>query len=174
MPKFITVKKAEQEHHQAVRYLTNSLVRSSALIGLISLILGYGGVIYLIFKGRPITELMTDSLVLLGAGLVLGLFQAAYQHYLYKFHPDYFADRMRRTEMRLSGQIKKMKKIGDPIGVEHAGRWAVPYLTFLGWAALIALTVIYIPKLNILSSVFLLLAGFHNARFFYLKRLVKK
>jgi hypothetical protein len=174
MPKFITVKKAEQEHQQAARYLKNSLVQSSALIGLISLILGYGGVIYLIFKGRPMTELLTHSLVLLGAGLALGLFQAAYQHYLYKSHPDYFADRMRRTEMRLSGQIKKIKKIGDPVSVEHAGRWAVPYLYFLGWTVFIFLIVIYIPKLNILSAVFLLLAGFHNARFFYLKRLIKK
>ncbi|MBI3812453.1 MAG: hypothetical protein HY283_09665 [Nitrospirae bacterium] len=174
MPKFITVKKAEQEHQQAVRYLKNSLVQSSALIGLISLILGYGGVVYLIIKGRPMVELLTHSLVLLGAGLALGLFQAAYQHYLYKSHPDYFADRMRRTELRLSGQIKKIKKIGDPVAVEHAGRWAVPYLYFLGWAVFIFLVVIYIPKLNVLSAVFLLLAGFHNARFFYLKRLIKK
>ncbi len=173
MPKFITVKKAEQEHQQAIRYLKNSLVQSSAVIGLVSLILGYGAVIYLILKGRSITELLTHSLVLLGAGLVLGLFQAAYKHYLYKSHPDYFADRMRRTEMRLSGQIKKMKKIGDPVSLEHAGRWAVPYLYFLGWAVIIFLLVIYIPKLNVLSAVFLLLAGFHNARFFYLKRLIK-
>ena len=37
MPKFITVKKAEHEQQQATRYLKNSLVYSSALIGLISL-----------------------------------------------------------------------------------------------------------------------------------------
>jgi len=173
MPKFITVKKAEQEQRQAVRYLKNSLVQSSALIGLLSLILGYGGVIYLIIKGRPMAEMLTHSLVLLSAGLALGLLQAAYQHYLYKFHPDFFADRIRRTEMRLSGQIKKIKKIGDPLRVEHAGRWAVPYLYFIGWTVFIFLVVIYIPKLNILSAVFLFLAGFHNARFFYLKRLIK-
>ncbi|MBI3995401.1 MAG: hypothetical protein HY349_05435 [Nitrospirae bacterium] len=174
MPKFITVKKAEQEQSQAVRYLKNSLVYSSALIGLISLILGYGGVIYLFFKNRPITALLTDSLVLLSAGLALGISQAAYQHYLFKSHPEYFADRMRRTELRLSGQVKKMKKVGDPTRVEHAGRWAVPYLYFLGWVVFAALIVFYTPKLNILSAVFLLLAGFHNARFFYLKRLIKK
>lgn len=174
MPKFITVKKAEQEQHQADRYLKNSLVQSSALIGLISLILGYGGVIYLIFKGHLMTEVLTDSLVLLCSGLGLGLFQAVYQHYLYQSHPEYFADRMRRTEMRLSGQIKKARKSGDPIPVQHAGRWAVPYLYLLGWGSFLGLIVVYAPKLNILSAVFLLLAGFHNARFFYLKRLIKK
>jgi hypothetical protein len=174
MPKFITVKKAEHEQQQATRYLKNSLVQSSALIGLISLILGYGGVIYLIFMGRPMTDLLTHSLVLLCAGLALGLVQAAYQHYLYKSHPEYFSDRMRRTEMRLSGQIKKVKKIGDPVRVEHAGRRAVPYLYLLGWSAFLGLIVVYAPKLNVLSAVFLLLAGFHNARFFYLKRLIKK
>ena len=173
MPKFITVKKAEHEQQQATRYLKNSLVYSSALIGLISLILGYGGVIYLFFKDRPMTDLLTHSLVLLSVGLVLGILQSAYQHYLYKSHPDYFADRMRRSEMRLSGQVKKMKKVGDPVRVEHAWRWAVPYLYFLGWGIFISLIVIYTPKLNILSAVFLLLAGFHNARFFYLKRLIK-
>jgi hypothetical protein len=172
MPKFITVKKAEQEQHQADRYLKNSLVQSSALIGLISLILGYGGVIYLIFKGKPMTELLTDSLVLLCSGLGFGLFQAVYLHYLYRSHSEYFADRMRRTEMRLSGQIRKIKKIGDPVRVEHAGRWAVPYLYLLGWSGFLGLVYIYAPKLNIISAIFLLLAGFHNARFFYLKRLV--
>ncbi|MEK6683105.1 MAG: hypothetical protein AABY46_00410 [Nitrospirota bacterium] len=174
MPKFITVKKAEHEQQQATRYLKNSLVQSSALIGLISLILGYGGVIYLFFKDRPMTELLTHSLVLLCAGLALGVSQGAYQHYLFKSHPECFSDRMRRTELRLSGQVKKMKKIGDPVRVEHAGRWAVPYLYFLGWAGFIGLVVLYTPKLNTFSSIFLLLAGFHNARFFYLKRLIKK
>ena len=90
MPKFITVKKAEQEQHQADRYLRNSLVQASALIGLFSLILGYGGVIYLIFKGKPMTELLTDSMILLCSGLVMGLFAAIYQHYLYRSHPEYF------------------------------------------------------------------------------------
>ncbi|MBI3595719.1 MAG: hypothetical protein HY203_01035 [Nitrospirae bacterium] len=171
MPKFITVKKTEQEQQQAARYLKNSLVYSSALIGLISLILGYGGVIYLIFKSRPLTQLLTDSLILLSAGLVAGLVQAGYQHYLYKTHPEYFADRMRRAELRLSRQLKKL---GDPVRVDHWGRWAVPYLYLVGWAAFLALIVVYLSKLNVVSVVFLPLAGFFNARFFYLKRFVKK
>ncbi|HET6465872.1 MAG TPA: hypothetical protein VLY20_07455 [Nitrospiria bacterium] len=170
MPKFITVKKAEQEHRQAARYLKSSLVYSSALIGLISLILGYGSLLYLMFKGRPLTELLIDSLILLSSGLVVGLFQAGYQHYLYNTHPDYFADRMRRAELRLSRQLKKL---GDPIKVEHPGRWAVPYLYLIGWLAFAGLIVIYTPKLNVLSVVFLPMAGFFNARFFYLKRLIK-
>jgi len=174
MPKFITVQKAEQEQQQAARYLKNSLVQTSALIGLLSLILGYGGVIYLIFKGRPMTALLTDSLILLSIGLLMGGLQGGYQQFLYQFHPEFFADQMRRTEMRLSGQIKKMKKVGDPVSIRHAGRWAVLYLYLLGWCVFIALIVIYTPKLNLLSSFFLLLAGFHNARFFLLKRLVKK
>jgi hypothetical protein len=174
MPKFITVKKAEQEQQQATRYLKNSLVQSSALIGLLSLILGYGGVIYLFFKGRPLMELLTDSLIVLSVGLLLGVLQAVYQQYLYQSHPEYFADRMRRTEIRLSGQIKKVKKIGDPVPIQHPGRWAVFYLYLLGWGVFIFLIVIYTPKLNLLSSVFLLLAGFHNARFFILKRLIKR
>jgi hypothetical protein len=174
MPKFITVKKAEQEQQQAHRYLKNSLVYSSALLGLISLVLGYGAVIYLIIKGHPMTVLLTDSLILLSAGLVLGVIQGGYQHYLFKFHPEYFADRMRRTQMRLSGQIRKMKKIGDPMRIHHRGRWSVPYAYLLGWCVLFGLVIFFAPRMNILSSVFLVLAGFYNARFFYLKRLVHK
>jgi hypothetical protein len=171
MPKFITVKKTEQEQQQAARYLKNSLVYSSALIGLISLILGYGGVVYLIFKSGPLPRLLTDSLILLSIGLVAGLVQSIYQHYLFKTHPEYFADRMRRAELRLSRQLKKL---GDPVRVEHRGRWAVPYLYLLGWTGFLALIVVYLSKLNVVSAVFLPLAGFFNARFFYLKRFVKK
>jgi hypothetical protein len=171
MPKFITVKKTEQVQQQAARYLKNSLVYSSALIGLISLILGYGGVIYLIFKSGPMTQLLTDSLILLSVGLIAGLLQAGYQHYLYKNHPAYFADRMRRAELRLTRQLKKL---GDPARVEHRGRWAVPYLYLVAWAGFLALIAVYLSKLNVVSAVFLPLAGFFNARFFYLKRFVKK
>ena len=171
MPKFITVKKTEQEQQQAARYLKNSLVYSSALIGLISLLLGYGGVVYLIFKNGPVPQLLTDSLILLSIGLVAGLAQSVYQHYLFKTHPEYFADRMRRAELRLSRQLKKL---GDPVRVEHRGRWAVPYLYLVGWTGFLVLIVLYLSKLNIVSVVFLPLAGFFNARFFYLKRFVKK
>lgn len=173
MPHFVTVKKAEHERQQAAQYLKNSILYPSALIGLISLILGYGGVGYLIFKGRPLTNLLIHSLILLCAGLSLGLLQALYHHYLLRSHPEYFADRVRRSQLRLSGQIKKVKKIGDPVRVQHLGRWAVPYLYLLVWIGLIFLVVIYTPRLNTFSAVFLLLAGFNNARFFYLKRLVK-
>jgi hypothetical protein len=171
MPKFITVKKTEHEQQQAARYLKNSLVYSSALIGLISLILGYGGVVYLIFKSGPLPQLLTDSLILLSIGLVAGVVQAGYQHYLFKTRPEYFADRMRRAELRLSRQLKKL---GDPVRVEHRGRWAVPYLYLIGWTCYLALIVVYLSKLNVVSAVFLPLAGFFNARFFYLKRFVKK
>jgi len=171
MPKFITVKKTEQEQQQAARYLKNSLVYSSALIGLISLILGYGGVVYLIFKRGPLPQLLIDSLILLSIGLVAGLVQAGYQHYLFKTRPEYFADRMRRAQLRLSRQLKKL---GDPVRVEHRGRWAVPYLYLIGWTGFLALIVVYLSKLNVVSAVFLPLAGFFNARFFYLKRFVKK
>lgn len=170
MPKFITVKKAEQEHRQAVRYLKNSIIYSSALIGLISLVLGYGGVVYLIYKSGPLQQLLTDSLILLSVGLIGGVLQAVYQQYLFKNHPEYFADRMRRAELRLSRQFKKL---GDPVRVEHPGRWAVPYLYLVGWAGFLVLIVVFASRLNPVSVVFLPLAGFFNARFFYLKRLVK-
>lgn len=171
MPKFITVKKTENEQQQAARYLKNSLVYSSALIGLISLILGYGGVVYLFFKSGPLPQLLTDSLILLSIGLVAGLLQAGYQHFLYKTRPEYFADRMRRAELRLSRQLKKL---GDPVRVEHRGRWAVPYVYLIGWIGFLALIAVYLSKLNVVSAVFLPLAGFFNARFFYLKRFVNK
>lgn len=171
MPRLVTVKKAEQERQHALRYVKNSLVYPSALIGLTSLILGYGGVIYLIYKSRPLAGLFTDSFVLLCIGLLLGFIQALYHQYLLRSHPEFFADKIHRMNLRLAGRIKK---IGDPVRIQHVGRWAVPYLYLLGFGGLIYLVVIYTPKLNILSSVFLLLAGFHNARFFYLKRLIKK
>lgn len=171
MPRLVTVKKAETERQQAVHYVRNSLVYPSALIGLVSLVLGYGGVIYLFFTDRSTTDLLTYSLVLLGAGLALGLGQGLYQNYIFRSHPAVYADRVRRTQLRMSGRYKK---IGDPVRAEHSGRWAAPYGYFLAWAGLIYLVFLSAPRLNYFSAIFLVLAGFHNARFFFLKRLVKK
>ena len=171
MPRFVTVKKKETEKQQAVQYVRNSLVYPSALMGLISIILGYGGVIYLIFKDRPMTAMLTYSLILLCSGIFLGLTQGIYQHYILRKHWLYFADRIRRAKMRISGRFKKM---GDPVRLSHPGRWAVPVIYLIGYAGVGLLIFFYSSKLNIFSAIFLLLAGFHNARFFYLKRLVKE
>ena len=171
MPKFITVKKAENERQQAAQYLKTSLVYPSALMGLIGLVLGYGGVIYLMIIGKPMMELLSASLVLLTSGLLLGLLQAFYQHYLFRSHHEVFSDRVHRNKLRMSGQVKK---IGDPVTAKHTGRWAVPYIYLIGWAGFVSLVILHAEKLNYFSSIFLVLAGFHNARFFYLKRLIPK
>ena len=169
MPKFVTVKKAENERQQAAQYLKTSLVYPSALMGLIGLVFGYGGVIYLMIRGRPMVELLTTSLILLSSGLLLGLLQALYQHYLFRSHQEVFSDRIHRSKLRLSGRVKK---IGDPVRAEHKGRWAIPYIYLAGWAGFVSLVILHAEKLNYFSAIFLVLAGFHNARFFYLKRLI--
>lgn len=171
MPRFIKPKKIEDEKKQAIRYVTNFVVYRSALMGLISLLIGYGVVIFLVFKDRPFPELITYSLIVLGAGIVFGLIQGGYQHYLLRAHHVFLADKIRRAELRMSG---KYKKVGDPVELRHSGRWAVPYLYLLGWGAFFAVVYFSGPKLNYYSAFFLFLAGFHNARFFYLKRVVKK
>ncbi|HEY5648806.1 MAG TPA: hypothetical protein VIU33_04865 [Nitrospiria bacterium] len=171
MPRFVTVKKAEEEKNLAKKYVTNFLVYRSALMGMISLLVGYGVVIFLIFRDRPVSDLLSYSLILLGAGLAFGLFEAGYAHYLLRRHPSYYGDKMKRMELRMAGKFKKM---GDPVGVTHPGRWAVPFVYLAGWVCFFALVYYLRVKLNTISAVFLFLGGFHNARFFYLKRLIKR
>lgn len=171
MPRFVTVRKVGEEKALAKKYITNFVVYRSALMGLISILVGYGVVIFLIFQDRPVSDLLTYSLVLLLGGLVLGLSDAGYVHYLFRLHPSYFGNKMKRMEMRMAGKFKKM---GDPVAATHRGRWAVPYLYLMGWCCFFGLVYFLRIKLNTVSAVFVFLAGFHNARFFYLKRLVKK
>lgn len=171
MPRFIKPKNLEDEKKQAVRYLTNFVVYRSALMGLISLVLGYGVVIYLAFQDNLLTDLLTHSLILLGVGVVFGLVQGGYQHYLFRSHQAILADKIRRAELRMKG---KYKKVGDPLELRHPGRWAVPYLYLLGWGLFFYMVYFFGPKLNYYSAFFLFLAGFHNARFFYLKQVIKK
>lgn len=171
MPRFIKPKKLEDEKKQAVRYLSNFVVYRSALMGLISLLIGYGVVIFLAFKANSFSDLLSYSLAILGIGVLFGLIQGGYQHYLFRFHHEILADKIRRAELRMTG---KFKKVGDPLELRHSGRWAVPYLYLAGWAVFFAVIYFMGPKLNYYSAFFLFLAGFHNARFFYLKRLIKK
>ena len=170
MPKLVTVKKTGIERQQAVRYIKNSFVYPSALIGLVCLVVGYGAVIYLMIRGRPMEGLLTHSLFLLAVGLALGLLQAIYQHYLFRAHPGYFAERVRQNDLRLSGRFKK---IGLPPTVEHSFRWAVPIAYLAAASAASYSIILWYPNVNLLSAVLLVLAGFHNIRFFYMKRLVK-
>ena len=167
MGRLVTVKKVEAEQKKAVQYVKASMLYPSVLIGLISLILGYGALIYLLFKGRFFANLIADSLVLLGFGILLGWLQYRYHHFLLEHYPEYYAERHRRTELMRSGRLRKIEIASKPV---HRGRWIIPYLYLVAFIGLLALVIYYVPRLNTLSAVFLPLAGFYNARFFCWKR----
>ena len=167
MVRVATVKKYESERQKAVQYVKTTIIFPSALLGLVSILLGYGALIYLLFKGSFLATVVIDSLILLGAGILLGLGQCLYHRYLFNKFPDYYAQRRRRSEQMRAGNIRKVNTVTKP---EHSGRWMVPYLYLAGFAVVVTMIVIYAPRLNPLSAVFLLLAGFYNIRFFFWKR----
>ena len=170
MVRIVTVKKHKLEKDKALDHIKNTIVFPSALMGLISIVLGYGALIYLMFKGRSIPEVVIDSIILLGLGIVLGLVQALYHRFLFDRYPDYYAQLRRRTEQIRAKNVKKIETVTKP---EHRGRLLVPLIYLLGIAALVGTIVFYVPKLNTLSAIFLPLAGFYNLRFFFWKKKLK-
>ena len=167
MVRIATVRKIESEQQRAIQYIRNSILLPSALLGLISIILGYGALIYLLFKSHSLTSVVVDSLVLLGVGALLGGIQCLYHRFLFENHPDYYAARRRKSEQMKAGRLRKIEMVSKP---EHRGRWMVPYLYMAAYAGAITLMVMYAMRLNPLSAIFLLLAGFYNVRFFFWKR----
>jgi hypothetical protein len=167
MGRLVTVKKVEAERQKAIQYVKTSILYPSVFIGLVSLILGYGALIYLLFKGKYFANLVADSLVLLGIGILLGWAQARYHHFLLERYPEYYAERRRRAEQIRTGRLRKIEIAPKPA---HRGRWLIPYLYLAASIGLLALVIYYTPRLNAYSAIFLPLAGLYNARFFFWKR----
>ena len=167
MVRIITAKKTESERQKASQYVKASIIYPSALLGLISLILGYGALIYLLFKGRYFANIVLDSLVLLGVGILLGLAQYFYQRFLFENYTEYYAERQRRTERLRSGHARKLDILEKP---NHKWRWIVPFVYIIAFIGTVSLIIIYAIRLNPVSAVFLPLTGFYNIRFFFWKR----
>jgi hypothetical protein len=167
MVKIATVRKAEDEKQRAVDYVKNTVVFPSALLGLVSILLGYGALVYLMFKGGELAVLIMDSTVLLGIGIAIGLIQCLYHRFLFDAFPEYFALRRKRAEQLRSRNTKKIDTVEKP---EHRGKWAVPIVYLAGLSGMVYLVVYYVPRLNVMAAVFLLMAGFYNLRFFFWKR----
>jgi len=167
MVRIATVKKAKDERQKATQYIKAALIYPSAFLGLISLILGYGALIYLMIKGGFLANIVYSSFVLLGLGVFLGWLQYRYQRFLFDSYPEYYAGKQRQNESIRSGQTRKVGVVEKP---SHRGRKAVPYVYLAGYAAAITTIVIYARELNSVSAIFLLLAGLYNARFLSWKR----
>jgi hypothetical protein len=167
MVKVASVRKTENELEKAAAQVKSSIVIPSAFLGLVSILLGYGAVIYLMFKGGDLPVLITDSFILLFAGIVIGLAQCLYHRFLFDRFPEYYANRRRRAEALRSRNIKKMEIMTKP---SHALGWSVPLFYIAGLGGALALIVFYSARLNPLAAVFLLLAGFYNLRFFFWKK----
>ena len=167
MVRIATVKKVESEKKRAVQHVRNTLVYPSAMIGLVSIIVGYGALIYRMFQGGNLPGIIIDSLVLLTVGIALAILQFLYHRYLFQKFPDYYAGRGKRTEQLRAKQLKKMEIVEKP---KHRGRWLVPYVYLLAYSSAIGMIVFYALRLNPLSAFFLPLAGFHNVRFLLWRR----
>lgn len=166
MPKIITPKKGEVEQRRAGEFIKTTQLVPAAMFGLVSLVLGYGAVIYLFIK-KDAMPVVLDSSVLLVVGAVVGLAHGIYRGYLFRVFPDHFASKQLRREMIRSGKVRKIDAI-DPI--DHPGRGFVILLYFVLFGVFIWLAFVYSAKLNTVAALFLPLAGFFNARFFYWKR----
>jgi hypothetical protein len=172
MPKFITADQLQAKEGRAGRYLQRTVLYPSALFGLITLVIGYGGVFYLFFKrlANP-SGVIIDSTVLLLAGGMVGLAQAFYHRHLYRNYSDYYSELQRRAEMRWT--MSKIRKMPDRPVLRHQGRFLVPWI-YLGLIGLyVALSIFYAQRLNFWTAGLLPLAGFYNARFMYWRRIFK-
>lgn len=177
MAKLVTVRRPEEIQHQAVEYVKSYILFPSGLVGLICLVGGVGGLGYQLLAGDDYTwDTFYQSSALLTLGALLGLAQTRYQQYLFRTFPEVLAARARRASMRFGGkQSGKTKKDTQSLAIRHPGREWVPVGYTVGMALLIgsALAAALYGKVTPVPALFMPWAGFHWARLFFWRKVVR-
>lgn len=171
MPKVITARRNEGEVEKAQEFVRTYILFPSSLLGLISILLGVGGLGYQVFLGNYGWNTFTYSSALLVLGVLLGLTQTKYQQYLLREFPGYFAQRMKAYTQR---SLRKAKKNAAEISIEHRGRGLVPLWYVLGITLMIAVAgwCVSTGYLTAIAAFALPWAGYFWAKMFFWKGLV--
>ncbi len=171
--RLVTVRRPEEVRQQAQLYIKTYIVLPSGVVGLLCLIGGVGGLGYQLMA----TESYTGATFYQGTGLIIlgvltGLAQTRYHHYILNQFPDVLAARMRVAAQRRGARAKKELQTTE---IEHAGRRLIPFAYMGGAAALIgsALAATVYGQVSALPAMLLPWAGFYWARLFFWRKVLQ-
>tara|TARA_B100000315_G_scaffold260404_1_gene321481 strand:+ start:5007 stop:5540 length:534 start_codon:yes stop_codon:yes gene_type:complete len=176
MAKLITEKRLENKADRTKTYIQTFIMVPSVLMGMVSLIVGYGGIIFTFMQDALTGLTLLDSTGLLFFGVLLGWGHARYQQHLFLTYPEHYAGHFQlltpgaRRKRRKKEPRHNVREYPKPHAAVHYGIYAA------GAAALIASIVFPIAtdRLNVYAAIFLPLAGYFNAKFLVWRRRMRQ
>lgn len=138
MPKVITVKRKEGEAEKAQNYVRSHILFPAGLMGLLAIVIGVIALVYQLIIETYDVYTFGQSSGLIVAGILLGWGQTRYHKFILRYHPEFFASRMKMTGQR---SLPRMKKQIGEVTLDHPGRGLVPLFYLLGIGLLIGLSV---------------------------------
>ena len=178
MAKLVTAKRRESQSDKTKIYIQTFIMVPSVLMGMVALIVGYGGIVFTFMQDALTGLMLLDSTGLLFFGALLGWGHARYQYYLFMTYPEYYAGHFQlftrgpRRKRRKKEPRQNMTRHPQPQPqpVAHYGIYAA------GAGALISSIVFPIAtgRLNVYAAIFLPFAGYFNAKFLVWRRRVRQ
>lgn len=177
MAKLATAKRREGKTDRVRTYVQAFIMVPSVLMGMVSLIVGYGGIIFTFMRDELTGSTLLDSTGLLCFGALLGWGHARYQHHIFLTFPEHYAGHFQLFTRGARG--RRMKKDRR----QHFGQQAqqphpvVHYGVYAAGVAALATSIVYpisTGRLNPYASIFLPFAGYFNAKFLVWRRRVKQ
>jgi uncharacterized membrane protein len=176
MPKLVTVKRREGKADKRKTYIQTFIMVPSVLMGMVALIVGYGGIIFTYMQDRLSGLTLLDSTGLLFFGAFLGWAHARYQHHLFLTFPEHYAGHFQLLTQ--GARRKRRKKAPRQQDTQHEKPEPVMHygVYLLGTTMLITAIVFPIStgRLNVYAAIFLPFAGYFNAKFLVWRRRLRE
>ncbi len=176
MAKLITAKRRESKADKTKTYVQTFIMVPSVLMGMVSLIVGYGGIVFTFMQDTFTGLTLLDSTGLLFFGALLGWGHARYQHHLFLTYPEHYAGHFQlltqgaRRKRRKKAPRQHTLQHPQPQPIMHYGIYAVG-------AAMLIIAIVYpiaTGRLNVYAAVFLPFAGYFNAKFLVWRRRMRQ
>ena len=176
MTKLITTKRRENKADARKTYIQTFIMVPSVLLGMVSLIVGYGGIIFTFMADKLTGTTLLDSTGLLFFGALLGWGHARYQHRLFLLYPEYYASHFQL--LTKGGRKKRRKKEpGQNLTQHPKPQPLLHYGVYLAGAGALVASIIFpiaTSRLNVYAAIFLPFAGYFNGKFLVWRRRLKK
>lgn len=169
MPKILTARQREAGLERARLYLKARLMMPTIPLGMVTLLIGYGGIGALWFQDKLTPQVLIDSTALFVCGGFWGWAHARYDRYLLRTCPEYLARKQKILDA--AKEYKRVKRDVPTAGPRHPGRSLVLAAYVVGICAQFGLSFYFIDQLEVYAAVFLPWAGYFNAKVIFMRDL---
>lgn len=177
MAKLVTAKRRESKTDRTKTYVQTFIMVPSVLMGMVALLVGYGGIVFSYMQDTLTGLTLLDSSGLLFFGALLGWGHARYQHHLFFTYPEHYASHFQLLTQG-SRRKRRKKEPRQHTALQHQKPQPVMHYGVYAVGASMLLVAIIFPiatgRLNVYAAVFLPFAGYFNAKFLVWRRRVRK